>query len=169
MNLILIRFLILRIKTNQKPARFSSVRVGAYCIRLTDDHGSGRMNLIPIRFLIHRIKTNQKPARFSSVRVGAYCIRPTNGHTGGRMERKIAIFQVARLWGVLHTPHKRLRRWSNGKKNRHFFGYPCRGVLHTPYKRPRQRPNEINSDPIFDSPNKNEHQPRRVFHSPNET
>ena len=81
-----------RIKTNQKPARFSSVRVGRNSIRPTDGHVGGRMNLIPIRFLIPRIKTNQNPDEFFLGRVGAYCIRPTNGHAGGRMDRKIAIF-----------------------------------------------------------------------------
>ena len=132
MNPIPIRFLIHRVKTNQNPDKFSSDRVGAYYIRLTNGHARGRMKLILIRFLIHRVKTNQNPDKFSSDRVGAYCIRPTNGHAGGRTDRKIAIFQVARLWGVLHTPHKR----------------------------PRQRPNESNSDPIFDSSGKNEPKPQ---------
>ena len=82
---------------NQNPDEFSSGRVGAYCIRPTDDHARDRTKLIPIRFLIHRIKTNQNPDEFLPVRVGAYCIRPTNGHAGGRVDRKIAIFQVARV------------------------------------------------------------------------
>ena len=47
------------------------------------------------------------------------------------MDRKIAIFYVDRVGGVLHTP----------------------------YKRPRQGPDESNSDLIFDSPNKNEPKP----------
>ena len=58
-----------RIKTNRNPDEFSSGRVGAYCIRPTDDHARGRMNPIPIRFLIHRIKTNQKSAGFFIPRV----------------------------------------------------------------------------------------------------
>ena len=86
-----------RPKTNQKPAQFSSVRVGAYCIRPTNGHGSGRMNPIPIRFLILRIKTNQKPARFSSVRLGAYCIRPTDGHARGRMKLIPIQFLIHRI------------------------------------------------------------------------
>ena len=47
--------------TNQKPARFSSVRVGRNSIRPTDGHTRGRMG--------------KKMDRISSVRVGAYCIR----------------------------------------------------------------------------------------------
>ena len=131
-------FPLLRIKTNQKPARFSSVRVGAYCIRPTNGHGRGRMNLIPIRFLILRIKTNQNPDKFSSDRVGAYCIRLTDDHAGGRTERKIAIFLGTRVGAQQHTPHRQ----------------------------PRQRPNESNSDPIFDSPDKNEPKPCPVFICP---
>ena len=57
--------------TNQKPARFSSVRVGAYCIRPIDGHTGGR--------------TNRKIAIFQVARVGAYCICPTSGHVRGRM------------------------------------------------------------------------------------
>ena len=97
MKLIPIRFLILRIKTNQKPARFSTVRVGAYCIRPIDGHARGRMNPIPIRFLILRIKTNQNPDEFLPGRVGAYCIRLTDGHTGGRMNPIPIRFLIYRL------------------------------------------------------------------------
>ena len=85
MNPIPIRFLISRIKTNQNPARFSSVRVGAYCIRPTDDHTGGRTNPIPIRFLIHRIKMNRNPVHFPvhlaicMTICGAYAIRPYTG------------------------------------------------------------------------------------------
>ena len=50
---------------DRKIAIFQVARVGAYCIRPTNDHGSGRMNPIPIRFLILRIKTNQKFDGFS--------------------------------------------------------------------------------------------------------
>ena len=113
--------------TNQKPARFSSVRVGRNSIRPTDSHTGGR--------------TNRKIAIFSGTRVGRNSIRPTDGHAGGRTDRKNAIF----------------------------LGRPCRGVLHTPHKRPRRWPNEINSDPIFDSSGKNELQTRRIFYSPGET
>ena len=69
--------------TNQKSARFSSVRVGRNSIRPIDSHAGGRMD--------------RKIAIFQIARVGAYCIRPTNGHGSGRTERKIAIFQVARV------------------------------------------------------------------------
>ena len=125
MKLIPIRFLILRIKTNQNPDKFLSDRVGAYCIRPTNGHASGqmdrkiaifqvahvgaycispidghargRMNLILIRFLIPRIKTNQNPDKFLSDRVGAYCIRPTDGHTGGRMNPIPIRFFIPRI------------------------------------------------------------------------
>ena len=84
-KLIPIRFLILRIKTNQNPDKFSFDRVGAYCIRPIDGHGSGRMKLIPIRFLIHRVKTNRNPVHFfvhlaiCMTICGAYAIRPYTG------------------------------------------------------------------------------------------
>ena len=51
-------FLLHRIKTNPKSDEFSSVRVGAYCIRPTDGHARGRIG--------------RKMDRISSVRVGAY-------------------------------------------------------------------------------------------------
>ena len=59
---------------NRKCGDFSSVRVGAYCIRPTNEHIGGR--------------TNQNLGDFSSVRVGAYCIRPTNEHIRGQMNQK---------------------------------------------------------------------------------
>ena len=60
---------------NRNRDDFSSVRVGAYGIRPTNEHIGGR--------------TNRNRDDFSSVRVGAYGIRPTNGHIGGRMNRKM--------------------------------------------------------------------------------
>ena len=74
-----------RPKTNQKPARFSSVRVGRNSIRPIDGHVDGRMKLIPIQFLIHRIKTNRNPVHFPvhlaicMTICGAYSIRPYTG------------------------------------------------------------------------------------------
>ena len=76
--------------TNQKPAQFSSVRVGRNSIRPTNDHGSGR--------------TDRKIAIFQVARVGAYCIRPTNGHTGGRTDRKNAIFSGTRVGAYCIRP-----------------------------------------------------------------
>ena len=61
-----------RLKTNQKLARFSFVRVGRNSIRPTDGHAGGR--------------TDRKIAIFQVARVGAYCIRPTNGHARGRVK-----------------------------------------------------------------------------------
>ena len=76
--------------TNQKPARFSSVRVGRNSIRPTDGHAGGR--------------TDRKIAIFSGTRVGRNSIRPTNGHASGRTDRKIAIFQVARVGAYCIRP-----------------------------------------------------------------
>ena len=97
-------YFIPRIKTNRNPDKFSSGRVGAYCIRPTDEHVRGRTNPIPIRFLIHQVKTNQKPAQFSSFRVGRNSIRPTNGHDGDRTDRKIAIFSGTRVGAYCIRP-----------------------------------------------------------------
>ena len=60
---------------NEITAIFSGTRVGAYCIRPTNDHDNGRMD--------------GKIDGIFIVRVGAYCIRPTNGYTNGRMDGKI--------------------------------------------------------------------------------
>ena len=57
-------FLLHRLKTNRKPDEFSSVRVGAYCIRPTDGHASGRMNLILTKKSIPRTKRDPIPTRF---------------------------------------------------------------------------------------------------------
>ena len=138
---------------------------------------------IPGHFPLPRPKTSQKLARFSSVRVGRNSIRPTNGHAGGRMDRKIAIFQVAHLWDVLHTPHKRPHRWSNESNSDPIFDSPnknepktglffrsfgylydhlwgvCRCALHGYLKKWR----------LFDSSGKNEPQTRRIFYPPGET
>ena len=51
------------------------VRVGAYCIRPTNDHDNGLMN--------------GRMGGVFIVRVGAYCIRPTNGHANGQMNEKM--------------------------------------------------------------------------------
>ena len=57
-----------RIKTNLNSDEFSFVRVGAYLIRPTDGHASGRMD--------------RKIAIFQVARVGRNSIRPTNGPHG---------------------------------------------------------------------------------------
>ena len=54
---------------NRNRGVFSSARVGAYCIRPTNEHIGGR--------------TNRNHDDFLSVKVGAYGIRPTNEHIGG--------------------------------------------------------------------------------------
>ena len=59
---------------NRNRDDFSSVRVGAYGIRHTNEHIRGR--------------TNRNRDDFSFVRVGAYGIRPTNEHIGGQTNRK---------------------------------------------------------------------------------
>ena len=113
--------------TNQKPARFSSVRVGAYCIRPTSGHAGGR--------------TDRKNTIFSGTRVGRNSIRPTGGHAGGRTDRKIAIFSDTRVGRNSIRPTDGHAGGRTDRKNAIFLGRPCRGVLHTPHKRPHQRSN----------------------------
>ena len=126
--------------TNQKPARFSSVRVGRNSIRPTDGHTGGR--------------TNRKIAIFSGTRVGRNSIRPTDGHAGGRTDRKNAIFLGRPCRGVLHTSHRRPRQRPNES-----HPHP---KIHSPNKtRPYPHPVSHSSD-------KNAPQPCRVFHSPTE-
>ena len=76
---------------NQNRGDFSSVRVGAYCIRPTNRHIGGR--------------TNRNHDGFSSARVGVYCIRPTNGHIGGRTDRNLGDFSSVRVgaYGIRPT------------------------------------------------------------------
>ena len=69
--------------TNQKPARFSSFRVGAYCICPTSGHARGRMD--------------RKIAIFQVARVGRNSIRPTNGHIRGRMNPIPIRFLIPRI------------------------------------------------------------------------
>ena len=68
---------------NQNCGGFSSVRVGAYCIRPTNEHIGDQ--------------TNQNRVDFLFVRVGAYGIRPTNEHIGDRTNQK-------RTGSVVHLP-----------------------------------------------------------------
>ena len=110
--------------TNQKPARFSSVRVGRNSIRPIDGHTGGR--------------TDRKNAIFSGTRVGRNSIRPTSDHAGGRMDRKIAIFQVTRVGAYCIRPIDGHAGGRTERKIATFLGRPCRCVLHTPHKRPRQ-------------------------------
>ena len=104
---------------NLNPDKFSSSRVGAYCIRPTDGHARGRTKLIPIRFLIPRIKTNQTavhfPVRSTIVMVvcGAYAIRPyTNDKSLVQFSRSFGHLHD-HLWGVcccaLHGHPKKWR------------------------------------------------------------
>ena len=59
----------------KKIAIFSGTRVGAYCIRPTNDHANGL--------------TNRKMDKILIVRVGAYWIRPANDHANGRTNGKM--------------------------------------------------------------------------------
>ena len=96
---------------NQNHGDFSSVRVGAYGIRPTNEHIEDRTNQNRDDFSSVRVgaygirhknrhiggQTNQNRGNFLSFRVGAYGIRPTNGHIGGRTNRK-------RTGSVVHLP-----------------------------------------------------------------
>ena len=126
--------------TNQKPARFSSVRVGRNSIRPIDGHTGGR--------------TDRKNAIFSGTRVGAYCIRPTDGHTRGRMGKKMDRISSVRVGAYCIRLYKRPRQRPN-ESNPH-------PKIHSPNK---TRPY---SHPVSHSPTENEPQPRRVFQSPTE-
>ena len=68
---------------NHNRGDFSSVRVGAYCIRPTNRHIGDQ--------------TNQNHGDFSSVRVGVYGIRPMNGHIGGRTNQNRDDFSSVRV------------------------------------------------------------------------
>ncbi len=125
-----------RPKTHQKPARFSSVRVGAYCIRPTDGHAGGRID--------------RKIAIFQDARVGRNSIRPTDGHARGRMNLIPIRFLIHRI--------------KTNQNPDEFLPGQDRGVLHTPYRRPSQRPDESNLNPIFDPPDKNEPKSGLFFH-----
>ena len=76
----------------KKIAIFSGIRVGAYCIRPTNDHGSDRMSgktgVFGVRFYLMQ----KKIAIFLGIRVGAYCIRPTDDHGSDRMSGKTDVF-----------------------------------------------------------------------------
>ena len=99
-------FLLHRIKTNPKPDEFSSVRVGAYCIRPTSGHARGRMNLIPTqksiprtkrghiltRFSIPRIKMNFKTPIFSFIRPLSWSFLGRMQYAPTRVPEKMAIF-----------------------------------------------------------------------------
>ena len=75
------------------------IRIGAYCIRHTNDHDYGLMidppdtfrgvlyTLLPIwdKYLINMYLLNLIPGKDWIVRVGVYCIRPTNAHDHGQM------------------------------------------------------------------------------------
>ena len=58
----------------KKIAIFSGIRVGRNSIRLTDDHGSGRVN--------------EKRSEVFTIQVGCKGIRPTDDHTGGLAKEK---------------------------------------------------------------------------------
>ena len=84
-------FLIIMGRTNRNRGDFSSIRIGAYGIRPTNEHIRGW--------------TNQNRNDFSSIRVGAYGIRPTNGHIGGRTNRNHDDFSSVRVgaYGIRPT------------------------------------------------------------------
>ena len=98
-------------RTNRNRGDFSSIRVGAYGIRPTNEHIGDRTNRNRDNFSVVRVgtygirptnehirgRTDQNRGNFSSVRVGAYGIRPTNEHIGGRTNQK-------KIGSVVHLP-----------------------------------------------------------------
>ena len=56
----------------KKIAIFSGTRVGAYCIRPTNDHGSDRMSGKTGVFGVRFYPEKKKIAIFPGIRVGAY-------------------------------------------------------------------------------------------------
>ena len=119
-------------RMNRNRGDFSSVRVGAYGIRPTNEHIRGRTDqnradFLIIRgrtnqnrddFLIIMGRTNQNRDDFLSVRVGAYGIRPTNGHIGGRMDRNHDDFSSVRVgaYGIRPT-NKHIRGRTNRNRD----------------------------------------------------
>ena len=72
-----IRFLVRFYPMQKKIAIFPGIRVGAYCIRPTNDHDSDRMSGKTGVFGVRFYPEKKKIVIFPGIRVGAYCIRPT--------------------------------------------------------------------------------------------
>ena len=93
------KYLINTYLLNHIPGKDWIIRVGAYCIRLTDTHVHGKMidppgtfqgvcnTPLPVRdkYLINTYLLNLISGKDWIVRVGAYCIRPTNSNDHGQM------------------------------------------------------------------------------------
>ena len=107
------KYLINTYLLNPIPGKDWIIRVGAYCIRLTNSHGHGQMidppdtfqgvcnTPLPIRnkYLVNTYLLNIIPDKDWMVRVGACCIRQTNSHDYWQM-----INPPDTCWGVCDTP-----------------------------------------------------------------
>ena len=110
---ILNKYLINTHLLNPIPGKNWIIRIGACCIRPTNDHDHGKMidppdtcwgvcnTPIPIRdeYLINTYLLNPIPEKDWIVYVGAYCIRLTNAHDYGQM-----IDPHGTCRGVCNTP-----------------------------------------------------------------
>ena len=88
----------------KKIANFPGIRVGAYCIRPTDDHGSGRVNEKKDEVFTIQVgrkgirptddhgsgRVNEKRGEVFTIQVGCKDIRPTDDHTGGQADENPA-------------------------------------------------------------------------------
>ena len=138
------KYLVNTYLLNLIPDKDWMVRVGAYCIRLTNAHDHGQIidpsgtcwgvcnTPLPIRnkYLINTYLLNPILEKDWIVRVGAYCIRPTNAHDHGQMIDPPDTFR-----GVCNTPLPiRIKNlipiyWMNLKLGR-FLGVCLCGQLH---------------------------------------
>ena len=110
---ILNKYLINKYLLNLISGKDWMVRVGAYCIRLTNAHDHGQIidppgtswgvcNTplpIPDKFLINTYLLNLILGKDWIANIGAYCIRPTNTHDHGQMIDPPDTFRV-----VCNTP-----------------------------------------------------------------
>ena len=95
-----IRFWVRFYPMQKKIAIFPGIRVGAYCIRPTNDHGSGRVNEKKSEVFTVQVgrkgirptddygsgRVNEKRGLVFTIQVGCKGIRPTNDHTGGQAD-----------------------------------------------------------------------------------
>ena len=95
-----IRFLVRFYPMQKKIAIFPGIRVGAYCIRPTNDHDSDRMSGKTGVFGVRFYPEKKKIVIFPGIRVGAYCIRPTGGHVSGRVNEKMGVLRFVFIRGI---------------------------------------------------------------------
>ena len=90
-----IRFWVRFYPMQKKIAIFPGIRVGAYCIRPTNDHDSDRMSGKTGVFGVRFYPEKKKIVIFSGIRVGRNSIRPTDDYGSGRVnEKKDEVFTI---------------------------------------------------------------------------